>query len=251
VPRLFELSARPVTQAAGQQEGAQFNARFALPAGRYRIQVIGRASLSDESPLSGRLALRAGTWGGSMIDWKIEGTDSRQWTETFDLPADIGMVSFATSGKLGKQVRELRIVPYRVVPFLDRIAADDVRAAAAFDRLLFLFHDDHAYPDATGFWVRGASAARVSVVSRSGLLISDLRLMLHTLVPNRIHIEMPDRVWTEHLAADEEREILIKPTLLDGTVRLVITPENGFYPVDAKPGSTDRRHLGCYVRILE
>jgi len=251
VPRLFELSARPVAQGAGEQEGAQFNARFALPAGRYRIQVIGRASLSDESPLSGRLALRAGTWGGSMIGWEIEGTDSRQWTETFDLPADMGMVSFATSGKLGKQVRELRIVPYRVVPFLDRIAADDVRAAAAFDRLLFLFHDDQAYPDATGFWVRGASAARVSVVSRSGLLISDLRLVLHTLVPNAIHLEMPDRVWTEHMAADEEREIFIKPTLLDGTVRLVITPENGFYPVDTKPGSTDRRHLGCYVRILE
>ena len=251
VPSLFELSARPVATAAGQLEGAQFNARFALPAGRYRIQVIGRASLSDEGPLSGRLALRAGTWGGSMIEWRIEGTDSRQWSDAFDLPADMGLVSFATSGMLGKQVRELRIVPYRVVPFLDRIAAEDVRAAAAFDRLLFLFHDEQAYPDATGFWVRGASRARVSVVSRSGLLISDLRLMLHSWVPNSIHIEMPDRVWTEQLAADEERIILIKPTSLDGTVRLVITAERGFYPVDTEPGSTDRRHLGCYVRILE
>ena len=251
VPSQFELSARPVARSADQQEGAQFNTRFALPAGRYRIQVIGRASLSDEGPLSGRLAVRAGTWGGSMIDWAVESTDTRQWTETFDLPADMGLVSFATSGKLGRQVKELRVTPYLVVPFLDRIAAEDVRAAAAFDRLLFLFHDEEAYPDATGFWVRGASRARVSVVSRSGLLISDLRLVLRSRVPNTIHIEMPDRVWTEQLAADEERAILIKPTLLDGTVRLRITAERGFYPVDTEPGSTDRRHLGCYVRILE
>jgi hypothetical protein len=251
VPSLFELSARPVAPPAGQQDGTQFNARFALPAGRYRIQVIGRASLSNEGPLAGRLALRAGTWGGSMIEWSVESTESRQWTDVFDLPADMGSVSFATSGKLGTQVREIKIVPYRVVPFLDRIAAEDVRAAAAFDRLLFLFHDDQAYPDANGFWIRGASRARVSVVSRTGLLISDVRLMLRSRVPNTIHIEMPDRVWTEQLAADEEREILIKPTLLDGTVRLRITADRGFYPVDTEPGSTDRRHLGCYVRILE
>jgi hypothetical protein len=251
VPSLFELSARPVARAAGDQEDAQFNVRFALPAGRYRIEVVGRRSLSEESPLSGRLALRAGTWGGAMTEWAIDGTNSRQWSDVFDLPADMGMVSFATSGKLGKQVTALRIVPYRVVPFLDRIAADHVRSAAAFDRLLFLFHDDEVYPDATGFWVRGGGRARVSVVSRTGLLISDLRLVLHTVVPNTIHIEMPDRVWSEQLAANEEREILIKPTSLDGTVRLVISAERGYYPIDSTPGSTDRRHLGCYVRIVE
>jgi len=247
VPSLFELSARPVAAAAGQQ----FDARFALPAGRYRIQVIGHASLSNEGPLSGRLALRAGTWGGSMLDWKVEGTETRQWSGDFVLPADIGMVSFATSGKLGNQVKELRIVPESVVPYLDRIAADDVSAAAAYDRLLFLFHDEFAYPDTTGFWIRGASPTRVSVVSRSGLLISDLRLVLQSRVQNVIHLEMPDRVWDERMEAGEEREIVIKPTSLDGTVRLRITAERGVYPVDADPRSTDRRNLGCYVRILE
>ncbi|MEI6669106.1 MAG: hypothetical protein WCP29_13205 [Acidobacteriota bacterium] len=251
VPGLFTLTARPAGPAPDAQGAVEFNANFALPAGRYRVQVVGRATSSTEGPLSGRLSLQAGTWGGSMVEWGIEGTDSRQWTDAFDLPADMGQIRFATSGKLGQQVRELRLVPYRVVPFLDRIAAEDVRAAAPFDRLLFLFHDEEAYPDATGFWVRGGSQSRVSVVSRSGLLISDVRLVLRSRVPNTIHLEMPDRVWTEELAADQERAILIKPTLLDGTVRLRITPERGFYPADTDPGSTDRRHLGCYVRILE
>ena len=251
VPTLFELSARPLPPASAKADETQLNTRFALPAGRYRIQVIGRTARADEDPLSGHLALRAGNWGGSIVDWLLEGTDSRQWINSFDLPADLGLVTFSTTGKLGRQIKELRLVPYRVVPFLDRIAAEDVGAAAPFDRLIFLFHDHNAYPEASGFWVRGTSSARVSVVSRAGRLTTELRLVLRSRVANTVRIEMPDRVWTETLAADEEREVIIKPTTLDGTVRLVITSERGFYPVDTDRGSTDRRHLGCYVQIIE
>jgi len=251
VPQLFELVARPNPQAGDQPDNAPVNARFALPAGRYRVRIIARQSLADAAPLSGRLALQAGTWGGSMNEWTIEGTDSRQWTDTFDLPADIGLVTFALKGDLRNQVKELRIVPYRVVPFLDRMAADDVRAAASIDRLLFLFHDADGYPDENGFWARGGRRVRVSIVSRTGQLITDLRLLLKSRVANTIRIEMPDRVWTEELAADEEREISVKPTLLDGTVRMVLTAERGFYPIDTERGSKDRRYLGCYVRIVE
>jgi len=251
VPQLFELSARPVAGSAADAADTPFNAQFALPAGRYRVQLMARAAASDADLLSGRLGLQAGTWGGSMIEWEVEGADSRQWTNSFDLPADMGLVTFAAHGSLGRQVKELRVIPYRVVPFLDRIAADDVRAAATYDRLLFLFQDTNGYPDRDGFWIRGGSPARVSVVSRTGRLITELRLVLRSRFANRVRIEMPDRVWTEDLGADEEREISVKPTSLDGTVRMVLTAEHGFYPIDTDRGSTDRRYLGCFVRILE
>ena len=111
---------------------------------------------------------------------------------TFDLPVDVNFVGFRASGELETAVGEMRVRPERVLPTLERTAAEDVLGSTTLERFVFLFHDGGSYPEDNGFWVRGASRASVSVVSRTGRLTLPVNLRLRNgPVANVIHIVTP------------------------------------------------------------
>jgi hypothetical protein len=249
LPQDFVVSARPGSQTARQPTPVLLNARFALPSGRYALELLPRAA-SGQASLSGHLILQAGRTGGALTEWTVDAPPGGRWQGTFDLPVDVNFVGFRASPELEAGVGELRVRPMRVVPNLDRVAAYEVLATLTLDRFVFLFHDGASYPEADGFWVRGSSRAIVSVVSRTGRLTTKVRLRIRSPVANAVRFETPGLSWTSELKADVPTEVDVEPTALDGTLRMTISPAAGFRPADATPGSRDRRFLGCWVEVI-
>jgi hypothetical protein len=250
LPQAFSLSARPGSRTARQPTPVLLNARFALPAGRYSLELTPAEAAGTPANLSGRLALQAGQTGGPLTEWQVGAEGGSRWTGTFDLPVDVNFVGFHASPALEPAVGELRVRPLRVVPTLDRAAAYEVLATLSLDRFVFLFHDGASYPEAGGFWVRGANRAMVSVVSRTGRLTTKVRLRLRSPVANDIRFDTPGHSWTLHLEAGVPAELDVEPTPLDGTLRMTISPAGGFRPSETTPGSRDHRFLGCWVEVV-
>jgi hypothetical protein len=250
LPQAFTLSARPGSRTARQPTPVLLNARFALPTGRYIVELAPRTGGVSSPRLSGNLLLQAGRTGGVLTGWAVDTPAGSRWQGTFDLPVDVNFVGFRGSPELEAAVGELRVRPMRVAPTLDRVAAYEVFATLALDRFVFLFHDGAAYPESGGFWVRGANRAVVSVVSRTGRLTTKVRLRLRSPVANSIRFETPGLIWTTELEADVPTDLDVEPTLLDGTLRMTISPANGFRPSEATPGSRDSRFLGCWVEVI-
>jgi hypothetical protein len=249
VPQAFSLSARPGSRTARQPAPVLLNARFALPSGRYELDLVPRGGGSP-ADLSGHLVLQAGRAGGSLGEWRVDTGGGSRWNATFDLPVDVNFLGFRASPELEAAIGELRIRPQRVVPNLDRVAAYEVLATLSLDRFVFLFHDGGSYPEADGFWVRGSNRAMVSVVSHTGRLTTKVRLRLRSPVANSIRFETPGRVWVTELEAGVPTELDVEPTLLDGTLRMTISAGSGFRPSDVSPGNLDRRFLGCWVEVV-
>jgi hypothetical protein len=250
LPQAFSLSARPGSRTARQPAPVLLNARFRLPAGRYVLELEPPASGGSRAGLSGSLALQAGRNGGTLAEWSVDAPAGGRWQATFDLPVDMSFVGFRASSDLEAAVGVLRVRPMRVVPNLDRVAADEVLSSLTLDRMVFLFHDGESYPEPGGFWVRGKSRAFVSVVSRTGRLTTTVRLRLRSLVTNTVRFETPGRSWTTGLEAGVPTEIDVKPMPLDGTLRMTVTPAMGFRPSDATSGHGDSRFLGCWVEVI-
>ena len=250
VPGLFTLTARPGSRKARQPTPMLLNARFALPAGRYQVQLATDRVVPDQPRLAGSLELMGGRSGGTLAQWDVEGRAGGRWEGWFDLPVDVNFVGFRASTNLEARVGELRITPVRIVPTADRIAAYDVLAAAMLSRFVFLFHDGRSYPEASGFWVRGANRAVVSVVSKTGPVTTDVTLVLRSPVANRVRLDTPGHSWSIELRPNVPVEIRVTPTPLDGTLRMVIRPERGFSPAEVERGSQDRRFLGCWIEVV-
>ena len=250
LPQAFSLSARPGSRTARQPVPVLLNARFALPTGRYALDISPRTAAGASAGLSGHLLLLAGQSGGSLSEWQLDTGGGNRWSGTFDLPVDVNFVGFRASSDLEAAIGELRIRPQRIVPNLDRVAAYEVLATLSLARVVFLFHDGGSYPEADGFWVRGSNRAMVSVVSRTGRLTTKVRLRLRSPVANSIRFETPGRSWVTELEAGVPTELDVEPTALDGTLRMTIGAGNGFRPSDVSPGNRDRRFLGCWVEVV-
>jgi hypothetical protein len=250
LPQSFVVSARPGSRTARQPAPVLLNARFALPAGRYMFELKPRSTDGSAPALKGNLILQAGRSNGVLNAWNVEAAAGSRFQGTFDLPVDVNFVGFRASADLESAIGELLLHPVRVAANLDRIAAYDVLATLALDRFVFLFHDGESYAETDGFWVRGASSAVVSVVSRTGRLTANVRLRLLSPVPNTVRFETPGSTWTTELEAGVPTEVDMAPMPLEGTLRMTINPANGFRPSEVTPGNGDHRFLGCWVEVI-
>jgi hypothetical protein len=230
LPQAFSMSARPGSRTARQPTPVLLNARFALPSGRYAVELAPRSGSDAPPSLTGNLVLQAGRSGGALTEWNVDAQAGGRWQGTFDLPVDVNFVGFRASPGLEPVVGDLRVRPIRIVPNLDRVAAYEVLATLALDRFVFLFHDGASYPEADGFWVRGAGRTIVSVVSQTGRLTTKVRLRLRSPVANTVRFETPGHTWTTELEAGVPTELDVEPTPLDGTLRMAISPASGFRP---------------------
>jgi hypothetical protein len=75
-------------------------------------------------------------------------------------------------------------------------------------------------------------------------------LRLRSPVANTVRIETPGHTRTVELEPGVPAELDVEPTPLDGTLRMTISPANGFRPSDVTAGSRDRRFLGCWVEAV-
>jgi hypothetical protein len=241
------LLARPGLRTAPQPVELLWNARFALPAGEYRVELRRPAPTSLINPT---LGLQIGRVGPPLEEWRVDGDVS---IHRLVLPIDAIFVGFRGSPDLAQQHGELRISPALIVDEGRRVRRPAVLSARRYGAVTAFFHDDSVVGEPSGYWTHGRARTEVTLAVE-GSSPERINAVLHCgPVANRVTLRTPG--WEETLALEagvarpvriptiEQTDLGIRVAALD------ITVENGFVPAELDPASADRRLLGCWMEL--
>lgn len=251
IPPLMTLAATPGLRSGGQPVRVLLNARYALAAGDYKVEI---GDLRNTEIVRGTVGLQVGRIGGPMREWDVQLAPGATWRGEFSLPVDAEFVGLVTSENLAA-AESLRITPLRIVDKNNRestfhgpsrivLSAVQGRSAA------ILFHDEDVYPEKTGFWVHGESTALMTVAAQRPE--DGVTLRVHSgAVPNTV--TFATSTWGEHVALvpGTPRDIRVPAPARPGPFLLKITTDKSFVPANLTPGNTDRRILGCWVEVVQ
>jgi hypothetical protein len=251
IPPLMTLAAKPGLRTGGQPVPVLMNARYALAAGDYAVEIGGIAS---PEPVHGTVGLQVGRIGAPMHIWQVDLSPAGTWRGEFSLPVDCEFVGFVTSDALSSATM-LRITPLRIVDKNNRESSSHgpsriVLSAIEAPAAAILFHDEDVYPERTGFWVHGESTSYMSVFARHPELGVTLRV--HSgAKPNTVTFATP--TWGERvtLVPGTSRDVRVPAPARPGPFLLRVTTEKGFVPAEVTPGNPDHRILGCWVEIVQ
>jgi hypothetical protein len=252
--QLLALTAIHLSRAAGDLSGdaAQFAGPFDLPAGRFaaRIAFAGAAPGEDAGSVSVLLSDRPSRAGAQTASMPIAHARATSATAvTFDLPFDASVRLAASNVALTPAAQEVDIVAESIVPRRARTLVDvrAVEAIAGRAGAFIVYGDEDTYPEGGLFWTRGTRAGKVFVLPAGA---STLVLTLHVgpvtgLV--RVMVDGQDRSVT----LSRDQTLRLEMPLAKGArlVPIVVEAPGSFRPSDHEPGSTDRRRLGCQVRV--
>jgi hypothetical protein len=249
IPPLMTLAASPGERPGGQPVRVLLNARYALPAGEYEVEIGG---MPGNQPAHGTVALQIGRIGSPMLEWDVDIPPGGSWHERFSLPVDVEFVGFVASPPIDSAT-SLRIRPLSIVDRSRRQAnvhglTFTILSAVAFPNASLFFHDEDVYPERTGVWVHGDSTASMTVApSRAE---QGVTLRVHSGAAPNI-VTFSTTTWGERvdLTPGTPREVHIPPPAKPGPFLLRVKTENSFIPADFVPGSNDRRILGCWIEI--
>jgi hypothetical protein len=248
IPSLMTLAAFPGQRPAGQPLPVLLNARYALPAGTYEVE-IGDAPTGQ--PLHGYLGLQVGRMGSPMREWKVTLAPGSVWQSRFTLPVDAEFVGFVAAPPLDA-ARSLRIRPLQIVDKSRRQAIfhggtlGRVLSALELPAASLFFHDEEVYPEPAGVWIRGESTATMTVAPAQPE--RGITLRVHSGArPNTMTFSTS--TWGERvqLAPGTPREVHIPPPPTPRPFVLHVRVEGGFVPADVIPGSADQRVLGGWM----
>jgi hypothetical protein len=239
------LIARPRQRMAPQPIELLWNARFALPAGEYRLQLMRRGAAAGADTT---LALQIGPAGSPLEKWDVTGP---QWEQRFALPIDAGLVGFRAPPDLSQSDGELRITPLQVVDAGKRVARPPIIAAAHQGPATVFFHDDFAFAEPTGFWTRGGAKTEVTYATNSDAPAT-IAIVVHCgPIANQVMLKTARSEERLILQPGAESSLAIPMTeQSDLGVRiapLAISVQNGFVPAQIDRSTTDRRFLGCWI----
>jgi hypothetical protein len=167
----------------------------------------------------------------------------------FDLPVQGSVWLEAPDAAIAASVQQVEIVPESIVPLHLRTAID-VHALEAIEGrpgALIVYADADTFPENGVFWTQGTSAGTILVAPAGA---STLVLTLHVgpaAGTVRLAVDGQDRSLP--LARDETRQLEIPLSPAARLVPIVVQAPGSFRPSDHEPGSTDRRWLGCQVRV--
>jgi hypothetical protein len=237
------LVARPGLRTAPQPLDLLWNARFALPAGEYHLQLMRNDASADST-----LALQVGRTGLPLERWDVTGSI---WERRFVLPIDAGFVGFRASPNLSKGDGELRIAPVRIVDEGKRVARPPIISAVRYGPVTAFFHDDFVSGEPSGYWTPGRASTQITyVTNESSPATIDVGVRCGPVV-NQVTLTTPG--WQERLVLDAGavRGVAI-PTLIQPDLRVRLAPleisvRDGFVPAEIDRASTDRRVLGCWI----
>jgi len=224
-----------------------WNARFALPAGEYRVDLTRPVDLG-QAPAS--VGLQIGRIGPPLDQWRVEGPS---WSRNIVLPIDTALIGLRPLAPGGLDAGELRITPVRIVDQSRRTARPPVLSATRYGRLTVFFHDDTTTGEPTGFWTHGRGLTRVTVATSSGDPSTfDIDVNCGPIA-NRATLWIPG--WTEQIVVEAggERHVQVQtigqPELGIRLAPLDITVRDGFVPAEVDRASTDKRVLGCWIEM--
>lgn len=247
LPQLFAASAVPGQRTDRQPVRVILNARFRLPAGRYVLDLKG--SEAAAAVPEGAIALQLGREGRPIESWPVALGRGRRMQQEFDVPLDSEFVGFRAGRPVEQGIAELRVSPRDVVEARKRAGGGTVLSAAAFEPARIFFHDSSAYPEAEGFWVKGRTSARMTLMkvrdTDPGLVLA-----VHSGArPNVVTLET--RGWSHklELVPGITQRVTVPSTVGERFVPLTITSTDGFVPAEIE-SSRDRRLLGAWVAFI-
>ena len=162
IPPLMTLMASPESRYGSQPVRVLLNARFALPAGSYHVEIGGA-----QEALTGTVGLQIGRIGPPLHEWNVSIRPGETWGTTFTLPVDAEFVGFRTTPSLAPATR-LRLQPLHIVDVTERPSGPPVLSAAAYDAASMFFRTDDVWPEPLGFWVQGRSTMSATMVKSDG-----------------------------------------------------------------------------------
>ena len=242
-PELFAMSAIRLSRAGGDmtKDGARFAGPFDLPAGRFTARVTAR----DET---------AGDGGGVSVLLGnevviAEGRAGKNRPIAFDLPIDAGVSLLSSDAATASLAQEVEIAAESIVPRRSRLLVQPraIEAIRARPGAFIAYADDESYPEGGVFWTQGTHESEVYVAAAGA---STLALTLHVgPVDGTVRVLVDGADHSVTLSHDQTRRLEIPLAPRRGLVSLVVRAPGSFRPSDHEPGSTDRRWLGCQVRV--
>jgi hypothetical protein len=214
---------------------------FDLPPGRFAVRIgYGGARGDGASPVSVML--------GDRIPIARGTADSTTPLE-FELPIQGSVWLDTASEALAASVEQIVIVPESIVPRGSR-AGVDVHAVEAIEGrpgAFIAYADADTFPENGVFWTKGTSAGKILVAPAGA---STLVLTLHVgPAAGTVQLTVDGQDRSVPLARDQTRQLEIPLSPAARLVPIVVQSSGSFRPSDHEPGSTDRRWLGCQVRV--
>jgi hypothetical protein len=244
--RLAVIVTHPETSAA-DLDARHLAGPFVLPSGQFeaRIWFDGVHSHPGEAFVAasdrGQLRVAGGPLGNPT-------------TLRFELPVPFGVWIGLSDQESARAVRQVEVVPERILPSSERpdvdVRAIDPLGDRGRDDVSppdLLYVDDETYPEGGVFWTRDTHKGSVLVTAVGG---STVLLTLHVgPVAGRVRIAAGGKDLSTVLKANETRSIEVGVPA--GTTMLPISVQaaSAFRPADVDPTSTDLRRLGCQVRV--
>jgi hypothetical protein len=240
------FTATPGLRVAPQPARVALNARFALPAGTYRVILTPRAS----ETLSGDWGLQVGRLGTPMTSWAVASAPGDGWSTTFRLDLDANFVGFRGSPELESHLERIDLQPVSIEDASRRYDRGPVLGAATYGGVPVYFHDDRAYFEPGGFWTRGKSSVAVSAALPDDMP-SALSLRLRTGGGNPCPVRLATATWSTRVIVGGEEATVVSVPARPGerVLALTISAEGEFVPAEHARDSNDRRVLGCWVEI--
>jgi uncharacterized membrane protein YeaQ/YmgE (transglycosylase-associated protein family) len=240
------LVARPGLRTAPQPIDLLWNARFALPAGEYRVRLTRPATALADTTLS----LQIGRSGPALERWDVAGPE---WEHRLVLPIDAVLVGFRRQPDLDTTDGTLQIRPLNVVGEGRRIARPQVTGARRYGAVSAFFHGDQVFPEPAGVWTRGRATAQVTYATSGNSSAAIAIVVRCGPAADRVRLSTPG--WSQQLVIEPggEARVAIPTTALPGldvrVAPLEISVNGGFVPADVDRTSTDRRFLGCWIAV--
>ncbi len=247
LPPLFVASAVPGQRTDRQPVRVVLNARFRLPAGRYVLDLKGSEAAGSMPAAS--MSLQLGREGRPVESWPLAVRPGEHSQHEFDVPLDAEFVGFRATRQAEQAIAELRISARTIVETRKRFPAGTVLSAAAFPPARIFFHDSSAYPEAGGFWVRGRTTVRMTLLK---VRESDpaVLLAIHSGArPNVVTLAAPGWSQKLELVPGVTQRVMVPSNVGERFIPLTISSADGFVPADVEQ-RRDRRLLGAWIAFI-
>ena len=195
------------------------------------------------------MALQVGREGRPLETWPLTLGRGQHAQREFDLPLDAEFVGFRAARAVEGTIAELSVSPRDVVESRKRFPAGTVLSAAVFAPVRIFFHDSASYPEADGFWVKGRTTVRMTMLKvkeeDSGVLLA-----VHSGArPNVVTLATPGWSKSLELVPGMTERVTIPSRQGERFIPLTITSADGFVPAEIER-SRDRRLLGAWIAFI-
>jgi hypothetical protein len=249
LPPMFRFDGAPGLWRPRQPLRVLLNTRLSLPAGAYEVRLT---PSSPATALRGVVGLQVGRAGPPMQGWVIDQPPGSAWSASFTLGVDAGFVGLRAAPEFEPLVAALEVVPRHVRDRSERPDLAQVVSAMRYGPVDAYFHSTDAYPERTGFWVRGRTNLRATFVQAPPADADPaVTLRVHSgAASTRVTFSTPGWQTGVELVPGEPREVRIPARPGTRLVPVTISPASGFVPAE-HGGGDDRRLLGCWVEVVD